>query len=110
MRGDKKKEPEKTIKDLTKKELPAEKADGVKGGRAGPGTQTEDEVYIGHNVTFINDVFPRATTPQGMPKGDRDWHCVATRVRHRASIGSGATLLCGVGHRSPPRIRASTAW
>jgi acetyltransferase-like isoleucine patch superfamily enzyme len=56
----------------------------------------EDEVFIGHNVTFINDRFPRATNRDGTLKGGADWSCETTLVRRRASIGSGATVLCGV--------------
>ena len=56
----------------------------------------EDEVFIGHNVTFINDRYPRATTDQGQLKTDADWQCIPTVVKRRASIGSGATVLCGV--------------
>ena len=60
------------------------------------GVTIEDEVFIGHNVTFINDRFPRATTPNGRLQTDADWKCEATRVKRGASIGSGATLLCGI--------------
>jgi acetyltransferase-like isoleucine patch superfamily enzyme len=56
----------------------------------------EDEVFIGHNVTFINDLLPRATTGDGRPQTEADWKCVPTVVKRGASIGSGATLLCGV--------------
>ena len=55
-----------------------------------------DEVFIGHNVTFTNDLFPRATTATGEMQGRSDWTCVPTRIGRRASIGSGATLLCGI--------------
>lgn len=60
------------------------------------GVTIEDEVFIGHNVTFINDRFPRATTAGGALQTEADWQCQATRVRRGASIGSGATLLGGV--------------
>ena len=60
------------------------------------GVTLEDEVFVGHNVTFINDRFPRATNEEGMPKGEDEWTCEATLVKHRASIGSGATILCGI--------------
>src|ERR1041385_7849574 len=60
------------------------------------GVTLEDEVFIGHNVTFINDLFPRATTEEGQVQTDADWNCVTTVVKKRASIGSGATLLGGV--------------
>lgn len=59
------------------------------------GVTIEDEVFIGHNVTFINDRFPRATTA-GKLQTEADWKCEATLVRRGASIGSGAVLLCGV--------------
>ena len=60
------------------------------------GVELEDEVFIGHNVTFTNDLFPRATNGNGALQGDADWKCVPTRVQRGASIGSGATLLCGI--------------
>jgi acetyltransferase-like isoleucine patch superfamily enzyme len=60
------------------------------------GVTIEDGVFIGHNVTFINDRFPRATNGQGRLQTDADWNCEATRIKRGASIGSGATLLCGV--------------
>jgi len=59
------------------------------------GVTIEDEVFIGHNVTFINDRFPRATTA-GQLQTEADWKCEPTLVRRGASIGSGAVLLCGV--------------
>ena len=60
------------------------------------GVTLEDEVFVGHGVTFINDRFPRATTDEGTLQTEADWACVPTRVRQGASIGSGATILCGV--------------
>ena len=60
------------------------------------GVTIEDEVFVGHNVTFINDRFPRATNGNGALQSEADWACEPTRVRRGASIGSGATLLCGV--------------
>ncbi len=60
------------------------------------GVLLEDEVFVGHNVTFINDRFPRATNGNGALQSEADWKCVPTRVKRGASIGSGATLLCGV--------------
>jgi acetyltransferase-like isoleucine patch superfamily enzyme len=60
------------------------------------GVTIEDNVFIGHNVTFINDAFPRATTGDGGLQTEADWVCVPTRIRKGASIGSSATLLCGV--------------
>ena len=56
----------------------------------------EDEVFIGHGVTFINDRFPRATNADGTSQTEADWTCISTTVRRGASIGSGATILCGV--------------
>ena len=60
------------------------------------GVTLEDEVFIGHGVTFINDRFPRATGTDGRPQTEADWSCVPTTVKRGASIGSGATILCGV--------------
>jgi UDP-2-acetamido-3-amino-2,3-dideoxy-glucuronate N-acetyltransferase len=60
------------------------------------GVTLEDEVFIGHGVMFINDRFPRATTAAGALQTDADWNCIATVVKRGASIGSNATILCGV--------------
>jgi acetyltransferase-like isoleucine patch superfamily enzyme len=60
------------------------------------GVTIEDQVFIGHNVTFTNDLYPRATTPMGELQSGADWDVVPTFVRKGASIGSGATILCGV--------------
>lgn len=60
------------------------------------GVTLEDEVFVGHGVMFTNDLFPRATTKEGRPQTDKDWTCLPTLVKARASIGSGATLLCGI--------------
>lgn len=60
------------------------------------GVHIEDEVFVGHGVMFINDRFPRATRDDGQLKGDGDWMCEATHIGQRASIGSNATILCGV--------------
>lgn len=60
------------------------------------GVYIEDEVFIGHGVMFINDRLPRATREDGTLKGACDWICEATRIERRASIGSNATILCGV--------------
>jgi len=60
------------------------------------GVTIEDEVFVGHNVTFINDAFPRATSQDGRLQTEKDWVCVPTLVKKRASIGSSATVLCGV--------------
>lgn len=66
------------------------------------GVTIEDEVFIGHGVTFINDKFPRATDPNGTLQTDADWTVVPTIVKRGASIGSGATILCGltIGERA----------
>jgi len=60
------------------------------------GVTIEDEVFVGHNVTFINDLFPRATNHNGRLKRDNDWTCIPTLVKRGASIGSSVTILCGV--------------
>lgn len=55
-----------------------------------------DRVFVGHNVTFINDKFPRATNEDGSPQTEADWKCEKTFVEEGASIGSSATILCGL--------------
>jgi acetyltransferase-like isoleucine patch superfamily enzyme len=60
------------------------------------GVTIEDDVFIGHGVMFINDKYPRATNATGQPQTAADWQCVPTLVRRGASIGSNATILCGV--------------
>src|SRR5437870_13825981 len=60
------------------------------------GVTLEDEVFIGHNVTFINDLLPRATNEDGQLQTESDWKCIPTLVKRGASIGSSATLLCGI--------------
>lgn len=60
------------------------------------GVTIEDNVFIGHGVTFINDSYPRATTPDGGLQTEQDWKVEQTLVRQGASIGSGATILCNV--------------
>jgi UDP-2-acetamido-3-amino-2,3-dideoxy-glucuronate N-acetyltransferase len=60
------------------------------------GVTIEDEVFIGHGVMFINDLYPRATNASGEPKGDHDWQLLEIRVRRGASIGSNASILAGV--------------
>jgi acetyltransferase-like isoleucine patch superfamily enzyme len=60
------------------------------------GVTIEDEVFVGHGVMFINDRFPRATNGAGAPQTESDWALERTRVRRGASIGSHATILCGV--------------
>jgi acetyltransferase-like isoleucine patch superfamily enzyme len=60
------------------------------------GVTIEDEVFVGHGVMFINDRYPRATTDAGVLQAESDWTVVHTTVRKGASIGSNATILCGV--------------
>ncbi len=60
------------------------------------GVTIEDEVFIGHGVMFINDKYPRSTTAQGSLQTEADWECTPTLIKRGASIGSNATILCGV--------------
>jgi acetyltransferase-like isoleucine patch superfamily enzyme len=60
------------------------------------GVDIEDNVFIGHSVTFINDVYPRATVPHGGLQTEADWKVEKTRICKGASIGSGSTILCNV--------------
>ena len=60
------------------------------------GVTIEDEAFIGHGVMFINDRYPRSTTEDGSLQAAEDWTCIPTLVKKRASIGSNATVLCGV--------------
>lgn len=60
------------------------------------GVTIEDECFIGHGVMFTNDRFPRATNPDGSAQTDADWKLELTRVKRRASIGSNATIVCGL--------------
>lgn len=60
------------------------------------GVTIEDNVFIGHNVTFINDKIPRAVNTDGNPQTENDWDCIPTLVKKGASIGSSTTILCGV--------------
>lgn len=60
------------------------------------GVTIEDNVFIGHGVMFINDKYPRATAQGGNPQTEADWVLIPTRVKKGASIGSNATILCGV--------------
>jgi acetyltransferase-like isoleucine patch superfamily enzyme len=66
------------------------------------GVTIEDEVFVGHGVMFINDRLPRATRADGTPQTEADWKLEATVVRRGASIGSNATILCGleIGERA----------
>jgi len=60
------------------------------------GVTIEAGVFVGHNVTFINDRYPRSTSEGGELQTEDDWVCVPTLIKKGASIGSSATLLCGV--------------
>lgn len=60
------------------------------------GVTIEDEVFIGHHVVFINDKYPRATNERGELQTEEDWSVQPTLVRRRASIGSGAVILCNI--------------
>lgn len=60
------------------------------------GVTIEDNVFIGHGVTFINDSYPRATSAEGNLQTEADWKVERTIVRTGASIGSGATILSGL--------------
>jgi acetyltransferase-like isoleucine patch superfamily enzyme len=60
------------------------------------GVSIEEGVFIGHGVIFINDPYPQAVNEDGSLQTAADWQCIATRVKARASIGSNATILCGL--------------
>jgi acetyltransferase-like isoleucine patch superfamily enzyme len=60
------------------------------------GVVIEDEVFIGHGVMFTNDRYPRATAADGRPQTEADWKVEPTRVKRFASIGTNATIICGV--------------
>lgn len=60
------------------------------------GVHIEDNVFVGHNVTFINDKYPRATNADGGMQSESDWKVEETFIRKGASIGSSSTILCGV--------------
>jgi acetyltransferase-like isoleucine patch superfamily enzyme len=60
------------------------------------GVTIEDEVFVGHNVTFVNDSFPCATGPTGLLQTEADWKVESTHVKRGVSIGSGATILSNV--------------
>ena len=66
------------------------------------GVTIEDEVFVGHNVSFINDRRPRAANPDGSLQTEADWTLERTIVRRGASIGTGAVILCGleIGERA----------
>jgi len=60
------------------------------------GVTIEDNVFVGHGVVFINDMYPRATTPDGELQTERDWKVETTLIKKGASIGSGSTILARV--------------
>ncbi len=60
------------------------------------GVTIEDEVFVGHGVMFINDIFPAAANEDGSAQGEADWTVVPTLIKRRASIGSNATIMGGV--------------
>ena len=60
------------------------------------GVRVGDDCFIGHGVMFINDRYPQATTANGVPQSESDWGVVETHVQQGASIGSNASILCGV--------------
>jgi len=60
------------------------------------GVHIEDNVFVGHGVMFTNDLMPRATNPDGSQQTDADWKLVETFIKKGASIGSNATILCGI--------------
>jgi len=60
------------------------------------GVTIEDEVFVGHNVSFINDLYPRATAKGGRMQTEQDWKVIPTLVKRGAAIGTGAVLLGGI--------------
>jgi len=60
------------------------------------GVHIEDNVFVGHGVMFTNDLFPKATNPDGSQQTEADWKVIETNVKKGASIGSNATILCGI--------------
>jgi len=60
------------------------------------GVTIEDDVFIGHGVMFVNDKYPRATAPGGGLQTQADWEVIPTLVKRGASLGSNATILCGI--------------
>jgi len=60
------------------------------------GVEIEDNVFVGHNVSFINDKYPRSANADGALQTEADWNVVKTLVKKGASIGTSATILCGV--------------
>jgi acetyltransferase-like isoleucine patch superfamily enzyme len=60
------------------------------------GVDIEDGVFIGHGVMFTNDIYPKAVDAEGKLQTEADWQVIRTLVKNRASIGSNATILCGI--------------
>lgn len=60
------------------------------------GVTIEDNVFVAHGVMFINDIYPRATNPEGALQTEADWKCIPTLIKKGASLGSNATILAGV--------------
>jgi acetyltransferase-like isoleucine patch superfamily enzyme len=60
------------------------------------GVKLEDNVFVGHGVMFTNDLFPRAANPDGTLQTESDWKMIETIVKKGSSIGSNATILCGI--------------
>jgi acetyltransferase-like isoleucine patch superfamily enzyme len=60
------------------------------------GVHIGDEVFIGHNVTFINDKYPQSVNSQGELQTEKDWNVIETHIGNGVSIGSGSTILCGL--------------
>jgi UDP-2-acetamido-3-amino-2,3-dideoxy-glucuronate N-acetyltransferase len=60
------------------------------------GVHIEDNVFVGHGVMFTNDLFPKATNADGSQQTEVDWKVIETKVKKGASIGSNATILCGI--------------
>jgi len=60
------------------------------------GVRIKDNVFVGHNVSFINDKYPRAVNEDGSIQTDADWRVVETIVEEGASIGTSSTILCGI--------------
>jgi acetyltransferase-like isoleucine patch superfamily enzyme len=60
------------------------------------GVHIADRVFVGHGVMFTNDLFPRATRPDGQPQTADDWQLIETHIEEGVSIGSNATIICGI--------------
>lgn len=60
------------------------------------GVTIEDQVFVGHGVMFTNDIFPKAANENGVLQSEADWEVVPTLIKKNASIGSNATILCGI--------------